>query len=152
MWWIFLAKFLGILQNHLLVLSSSLYTLTSSNELFLGQSIGTRHSGAAKLPVGQILGYVPKNRCTSNWPMMSCTTCHRFLWASNTTSQQFCVQMMTSNQCKSKTKNAASTPQLLSEAAKSAREVTMATIVRLVDDKAAKSGGHIPCSFYPDVI
>jgi hypothetical protein len=59
---------------------------------------------------------------------------------------------MTSNQHKSKAKNAASTPQLLSEAAKSAREATMATIARLVDDKAAKSGGRVPYGFYPDVI
>jgi DNA-directed RNA polymerase specialized sigma24 family protein len=59
---------------------------------------------------------------------------------------------MTSNQHRSKAKNAASTPQLLSEAAKSAREATMATIVRLVDDKAAKSGGRVPYGFYPDVI
>ena len=28
----------------------------------------------------------------------------------------------------------------------------MATIVRLVDDKAAKSGGRVPYGFYPDVI
>ena len=54
---------------------------------------------------------------------------------------------MTSNKCKhDKTKNAAA------EAAQKAKEATMASIVQLVDDEAAKNGGHIPYGFIVCVI
>ena len=60
---------------------------------------------------------------------------------------QIHVTTMTSNERElDKTKNAAA------EAAQKAKEVTMASIVQLVDDEAVKNGGRVPYSFVAGVI
>ena len=57
---VFSGQILSNITNYVFKLSSSLIASHYSNELFPGQSTGTRRSGRAKLTIGKILGYAQK--------------------------------------------------------------------------------------------